>query len=410
MKKILLMGIVSILMTCQITAQNRNNKDIDVNYRRSSVYSLLISHTDKKFNEEIQNCFLQIPTPDSYNNHDLCVKILNIEKDVDKEKVRRKEEPKGSPEITSFLKDNQIASRLVGKWFSRNSNTGECDMSLIQSRGLYAASEIDKAKAAVTVRGKDATLMDAGEDLIQNTFVLVNDITYIDKSKGSKSLGTGLKILGSVAAIATNDRSYMSIGNALGDVAETFKGFSVRVNSSLYQLVWDDKTSQEFYSVWNDKNGFENIRSKFRLKYIGNQMSKGSTTSFMGIREDQPERMIRKACERSLDENIANLRLNFQSFQIKTPLENVEPLEARVGRKEGITEKSLFEVLEPQKDKDGKIIYKKVGEIKPVENLIWDNRYMAEEELAQGATLGCTTFKKVKGSDFLPGYLIRQIK
>lgn len=111
-----------------------------------------------------------------------------------------------------------------------------------------------------------------------------------------------------------------------------------------------------------------------------------------------------------MDENIANLQQNFQAFQIKTPLESVEPLEARVGKKEGITENSRFEVLEPQKDKTGKITYKKIGEIKPVPNLIWDNRYMAEEEMAEGATLGCTTFKKVSGGDFLPGHLIRQIK
>ena len=85
-------------------------------------------------------------------------------------------------------------------------------------------------------------------------------------------------------------------------------------------------------------------------------------------------------------------------------------MEAKIGKKEGITENSLFEVLERVKDENGKITYKKIGEVKPVPNLIWDNRYMAEEEMAQGATLGCTTFKKVKGGDFIPGCLIRQIK
>lgn len=88
----------------------------------------------------------------------------------------------------------------------------------------------------------------------------------------------------------------------------------------------------------------------------------------------------------------------------------METIEAKVGMKEGITEKSLFEVLERVKTSEGKISYKKVGEVKPVKNLIWDNRYMAEEEMAQGSTLGCTTFKKVSGSDFTPGCLIRQIK
>ncbi len=410
MKKIFLIGLLFTVVLTDVSAQRRSKRDVETTYRRSSLYSLLISHSDAKFKDEIENCFLEIPTPDSYNNHDLSVKIVSVEGKVAEEKVGRKETPKGSPDINTFLENNQIASRLVGQWFLRNSETGECAMDLIQQRGLYAASEIDKAKAALTVRGVDATLMDAGEDLIQNTFVLVNDITYIDKSKGSKGIGTALKILGAVAAAYTGDNSLSDLGNSLGNMAETFKGFSVRVHTSLYQLVWDEEASAEFYDVWGNREGFENKRSKFRLKYVGDQMSSGSTTSFLGIREDQPERMVRKACQRALDENIANLQQNFQAFQIKTPLESVEPLEARVGMKEGITEKSVFEVLEPRKTDEGKVEYKKVGEIKPVPNLIWDNRYMAEEELSQGATLGCTTFKKVKGGDFLPGYLIRQIE
>lgn len=408
MKRHIILSTVFAMLTIAALAQKQKTLE-DNTYRRSSLYSILISHTDKKFNTEIEDCFLQIPIPDCYNDHDLSVKIVNIEGKVEKEKVGKKETAKGHPEITEFLEKNEIASRLVGKWFLRDFNTGECSMDLIGSRGLYAASEIDKAKAAVNLKG-DAMLADAGEDLIQNTFVLVNDITYIDKGERSKKVGLGLKILGAAAAVATGDRSLMDLGTSMGDLAETYKGFSVSVNTSLYQLVWDDEAAAITYDNWGDKDAFENNRGHYRLKFVGHQLSKGGTTSFLGIREDQPEIMIRKACQRALDENIANLQQNFQAFQIKTPLESVEPLEARVGKKEGITENSRFEVLEPQKDENGKVTYKKIGEIKPVPNLIWDNRYMAEEELAEGATLGCTTFKKVSGGDFMPGHLIRQIK
>lgn len=402
--------ITAIVLMTAFSVQAQKKQALEENtYRRSSLYSVLISHTDKKFNTEIENCFLQIPIPDTYNDHDLSVKIVNLEGNVEKEKVNKKEAPKGPVQINTFLEDNQIASRLVGKWFLRDYNTGECAMDLIGSRGIYAASEIDKAKAAANLKG-DAMLADAGEDLIQNTFVLVNDITYIDKGARSKNVGMGLKILGSIAAAATGIDALEDVGNLAGSMAETLKGFSVKVNTSLYQLVWDDEAAAITYDNWCDRDAFERNRGSYKLKYVGNQLSNGGTTSFLGIREDQPEIMIRKACQRALDENIANLQQNFQAFQIKTPLENVEPLEARVGKKEGITENSRFEVLEPQKDENGKITYKKIGEIKPVQNLIWDNRYMAEEEMAEGATLGCTTFKKVSGGDFMPGHLIRQIK
>jgi hypothetical protein len=406
MKKIFLISVLLVTIAGQAMSQG-NKRDIDENYRRSSLYSLMVSHTNSKFNKEIEQCFLKIPTPDAYNDHDLSVKVVSINR---KRLGKPRNNENGITEINEFLDRNKVASRLVAKWYDYNPYTGDMDINLISERGKYAASEIEKAKAATSVRGMDAVLSDAGEDLIPNTFVLVNDITYIDRSKGSKAIGTVFKVLGTIAAVATNDDSYSDLGNSLGSIAETFKGFSVRIHTSLYQLVWTDEVQAEFYkTAWKDKDAFEKMRGKFQLKYIGEQTSSGSRTSFLGIREDQPELMIRKACQRALDENIANLQQNFQVFQIKSPLD-VETMEAKIGKKEGITENSLFEVLERVKDENGKITYKKIGEVKPVPNLIWDNRYMAEEEMAQGATLGCTTFKKVKGGDFIPGCLIRQIK
>lgn len=411
MKKIIILSITA-LMACSWTyAQDGRKQQTfeESTYRRSSLYSLLISHPDKQYNSEIENCFLQIPTPDAYNNQDLSIKIINSEGKLLSDKMPADKYPDGPTPVTTFLTSNDVASRLVGKWFDRNFVTGQCDMNLIGERGQYAASEIDKAKAAASLRG-NAMLEDAGQDLIQNTFVLVNDVTYIDRSERSKKAGAIFKLVGAAVAAATNNRSYEDIGNLAGGIVETIKGFSVKVHTYLYRLVWNEETANEFYENWNNAAVFNQNRSKFKLKYIGDQISSGGTTSFLGIREDQPEIMIRKACQRALDENVANLQQNFQAFQIKTPLESVEPLTARVGKKEGITEDSRFEVLEPVKDNSGKMTYKKVGEVKPVQNLIWDNRYMAEEEMAQGATLGYTTFKKVQGGDFLPGFLIRQIK
>ena len=404
MVKKLILSIIAVIMPISLFAQ-RNSKDIDETYRRSSLYSLLVNHKGREFYEEINDCFHQIPTPDAYNGHNLSVRAVYT--DSKKLKSGRDNEV---DDITSFLNRNKIASRLVGKWFDYNPYTGDMDMDIVQQRGLYGATEMQRAKAAISARGSDAVLADAGEDLIGNTFVLVNDISYIDKSKGSAVLGALIQVAGAVAAASTGNNDWNKIGKDYGDIAASFKGFKVRIRTYLYQLVWDEETQANVYNLaWNNREVFEGMRDKFKLKYIGYQESSGSTTSFLGIREDQPELMVRKACQRALDENIADLQKNFPVFQVKSPLD-VETMEAKVGMKEGITEKSLFEVLERVKTSEDKIVYKKVGEVKPVKNLIWDNRYMAEEEMAQGATLGCTTFKKVNGSDFTPGCLIRQIK
>ena len=66
-------------------------------------------------------------------------------------------------------------------------------------------------------------------------------------------------------------------------------------------------------------------------------------------------------------------------------------------------------MLEPVIDENGRTSYKRVGVIAPVGGKIWDNRYMAVEEKAEGSNLTETTFKKVSGGNFHPGMLIREI-
>lgn len=413
---------IAILMSWQtMTAQN------DMKYRRSSIYSMMVQHKSQKFANDIGKVFLEMPVPDKYNDHDLSVKIVSVDD-------KKLEDNAG---ITEFLDRNMIASRLVAKWFDRNVMTGQCDMQLIKERGLYNASEFDKELASRSQRGT-ALLEDAGEELIGNTFVLVNDIRYIDRSKGSATLGLLLKIAGAALQGLENAQakkgggnrynrygtsiyrrpSTMETFNELAETAESYKGFKVKIHSYLYRLVWDDETASRFYNdayTERDDDGakrdyFERGRGSYRLEYVGEQESSGSKISFMGIKEEEPLVMVRKACQRALDENVANLQRNFDVFKVKVPLTKTEPITAPIGRKEGMTDNSKYEVLQPVEDDKGHTTYKRVGTIVPEKEKIWDNRFMAAEEKAKGYDLGATTFRKVSGGTFYPGMLIREIR
>ena len=404
MKKILLYIALTVLSLNAVFAQRKTIEEID--YKRSSLYSILINHEEQKFAEEISDVFVDIPVSDKYNDHDLSVKIITVNKKNTKEK-----------QFEDFLVENNVASRLVAKWFNRDILTGECNLDLIKERGLYNASEFDKEIAAQTARGH-RMLEDAGEELIANTFVLVNDIRYIDKEKQGQAAALAMRILGAVAAVATGDDSLMEIGEGLGQMMETLKGFKVKVTTHLYRLAWNEELSNDFFinmyassaSEEDKKIAFEQNRDKFKLEYVGQQISSGSDVSFMGVNLSEPTIMVRKACQRAIDENVANLQKNFESFKIKMPLSSTAPLQCPIGKKEGVDENSKFEVLESVIDEKGKTTYKRVAIIKPLKGMIWDNRYMAEEENAQGATLGVTTFQKVSGGEIFPGMLIREIK
>ena len=392
------------LFTVSVLAQEPES-----NYRRSSIYSILINHTDQQFGNEIKEAFLQIPVPDKFNDHNLSVKVLNIDN-----KLAGANKSNENTVITDFLQNNKVASRLVGRWFNRDFFTGQCDMELVKERGLYNATEFDKQLAKRSSRGV-AMLQDAGEDLIGNTFVLVNDIRYVDKNKGAKTGASILKALGQIAS-AYMGSSISDLTDNLGDMLETIKGFKVKINTFLYKLDWNDEQAavfyQEQYAAKPDatkKANFEAARGNYKLKYVGKVESSGGTTSFLGINEDEPIVMVRKACQRAIDENVVDLQRNYEEFRTKSPLLSVEPLTAYVGKKEGVTAKSKFEVLEVVELENGKHKYNRVGVIEPIENLIWDNRFMAVEEGALGANLGYTTFKKVSGKNFAKGMLIREM-
>lgn len=408
MKRISLIALGALLLsgTYKVEAQNQ-----EFEYRRSSIYSLLINHEDQKFAKEIREAFVAIPVPDKFNDHELSVKILSLDK-----KLKGAASDRENAELTSFLQRNKVASRLVGKWFNRDKETGVCDMELVKERGLYNATEYDRILAEKSARS-NALLMDAGEDLIGNTFVLVNDIRYIDKSKAGAAIGIGLKLLGAVAGAATGNSDFTDLGKSYGDLAETYKGFRVKINTFLYKLDWEEELATVFYKDQytakpdkDKRNNFENGRGNYKLKYVGKVESSGSTTSFMGIKLDEPVAMVRKACQRALDENIASLQHEFEEFRTKSPLVSAQPITAYVGMKEGVTKNSRFEVLEVVEKSNGTREYKRVGVIKPVPDLIWDNRYMADEEGTAEAALGFTTFKKVSGGDFSLGMLIREIE
>ena len=68
MKKIIILLFCLVVgATEMLSAQTTS--DVELQYKRSSLYSLLISHNKAQFAGEIENVFFDIPIPDKFNNH-----------------------------------------------------------------------------------------------------------------------------------------------------------------------------------------------------------------------------------------------------------------------------------------------------------------------------------------------------
>lgn len=427
MKKItfiIILFVVSFPLFAQDTINSvslkKRNDNIST-YHRSSWYNLLIFHNDQKYAEEILETYINRPQSDKFNDHSLPVGVVT---------TKGKKYAKFN-KVDKFIMEGDIANDLVAKWFNRNETTGYCNMELIYRRGIEGATTENIEMAELTKRGK-SILLDSGTDLIGNTFVLAHDIVYIDKgernkktAKGISGFGKFLKDLGEVVSEVTGDYSYYELGRSLNDlsdvtadVVDDFEGFRVKIRTHLYRLNWQPSDNDYFYeNYYLDENYYDEAKfqawdnANYTLTYIGTQEAVCGETVFVG-RYDLSQ-LIKIVVYRTLDESVVKLQKNYEEFRIKEPIYEIDDngyVVAKIGMKEGVSSESKYEVLEKIESSDGSTKYKRVGTLKPLPNMIWDNRYMALEEGAENADLGGTYFKVTGGHNIYPGLLIREIK
>lgn len=378
----------------------KNSADINANYKRSSLYTLMITNAARDYENDIKTVFLEKVVPDKYNNHNLdnrCIVDGGQRNELDN--------------IVNYLNENKVANQLVAKWFNRSAKGG-FNMQLIKERGFYDATIMDVTKAKSSVRGM-AMIADAGQELIDNTFILVNDSKYTNKEEVAS---VAKSLFSSIMQVSGGSYGAQLVGSS---AIETMgKGFVVATHAHLFKLVWDEETQNRFYTeLWADdktitpekKAAFDNA-DFFKLDYIGTDKSWADVQSTSMTTKTNAE-LISRATVKSIDNVITKLQANYDVFKTKTPLYSAEPLCAKIGMKEGVTKKTKFEVLEQQmNEEDGSIKFVRVGIVKvDTKRPIWDNRYAAAEDNPYQSD-DKTYFKPLKGKEFYAGLLLRQIK
>lgn len=418
----LLLPLLSLSAAFGQETSEESGYEVYNKHQRSALYTIMLEQGKKsqaKYADEIKTVFLTLETHDKFDNHDIeNEKIIKLDSD-DKDEIEES--------IASFLEANDVAKKLVAKWYNRNVD-GSFNMELIKERGYYNADELAKMRAATTTRGV-AALADSGEELIQNTFILVNDIRYFDKEEAGRiamAIFSGIAGAANVYAAATNNSSQKEIASATGSIAQLgavlsdilAKGFDVKITSYLYKLDWDKERAVKFYEDLYTETGddakreaFENSQGMFTLSYVGNQQIKAGVQSTK-FSAKTGEELIRKTLYKALDKSIVELQRSHEVFKSKTPVASVDGkiVTALIGIKEGVDPKFKYHIYErlfnPQ---TGAIKYRQVCVTKPVKNRIWDNTYMAENDSQHGnIEIKATEFQIVSGSQPQLGMLIHE--
>ena len=406
--------LVNIIFILPFTTNAQDDKDKGAVYRRSSLYTIMIEDTQRPYANIVDTTFVNAKIPDKFNNHivdqrKILTAIPSHIKNY-KEKVKIQSE-----NISTFLSENDIAKKMVAKWFNRKAD-GTFDINLIAKRGYYNASEMDVALAQKSKRG-NAMIADAGEELIANTFVLVNDFKYVNKEEVATKTRGILSIVGDVAAAAGYDNVKKITDVSEAVVTVVGKGYVIITTSYLYQLVWDERTEAIFYEdYWIDENNFDESKKQafdnsdiFKLKLVGHEKAWADLQSTIFTTKSE-EQLISMATVRAIDKVIVKLQRSYEVFRTKTPLYNNNPLSAKIGLKEGLEKGDKYEVLEQFLDKKGRTKYRRKGIIRVDKKHIWDNRYMATEERELTGVTEEEDYTLFKGgSKYYKGMLIRQI-
>lgn len=407
-----------------------------LSYRRNSLATMLVYHPEDEFGGEIYKAFDSLPIPDKYDDHTIDgmrvidnMNVLGIQKRdtgyykaVFGHQLNEKEVRANARYTEDLLNRQEMAKKMIAKWFGLSGNdvnNATFNTDLIQTRGQYNASDVDVALALQTTRGL-ATLSDAGEELLGQTFVLVNDVTYTTAEEDAAVAKLTLGIVGGVFDAFTGGTSGRDLAKAGGQIADSFTGFNVKTHSYLYQLVWNDSIAAIFYTQhYTGKpdpekiQAFLNDKSTYRLKYVAHEYEFDKKAVLKGKYERTE--LVRTICARSMDKNIVALAKQYEDFKVKTPVFSILTNEkgkitgyaAKIGMKEGITDGSKFQVVQRVIDPEtGKTTYKYIASVKAKKDYIWDNRYNAVLEEAPGSSLPYTTFVKTGGGEILPGMLL----
>lgn len=357
-----------------------------VKYRRSSLYTLMLTDSTSPYYYLNKFVFTGTQIPEKFNDHNLGPYEIS----------RNPGSQNQLQNITEHLNKNDVAKHMVARWFNRGTDGG-FNMDLVARRGEYNASDLDIKIALQTVRGK-ALLKDAGEELIGNSFVVVYDFEDIDNERKTGFLSYSLKS-------------------------------NIRVRAYLFRLVWDDATAGTFYNeYWMDENTLDNSRKKafdqsdiFKLKYIGSVVvDESSKAGVIKTSKRQLEDMEKGdwsstglgadgiALKDAMNACLNDLQRNYEEFRTKFPLFSGDPIAAKVGKKEGIKEGDKFEVLEQVLNEDGTTEYHQLGIIKVAkEEDIWDNTKFGDW-FGSTSKAEYTVFQGPKGK-YSTGMLIRQI-
>ncbi|MGC8803634.1 MAG: hypothetical protein ACP5PS_07685, partial [Bacteroidales bacterium] len=331
----------------QSTRANNRDNNPGRRYMRPSL-TIIYLNRGGDLNDRMQVLFEKFPVPAKYNDHNVATRTIRLNELNGNVSERQ---------LKEFL-TNRVSREVVAKWFNRNEK-GEFSMDLIADRGMYNATDAEVIKAKASER-KMALLQDAGENLLDRSYILVYDI---------KKIMTAEEF----------DRSR-------GRIADE-EGYYAWYDCYLFKLDWTDSVAAVFYNtLWNDASSFDPARVEAFNKtnfpivfvdkvstafgYVSSTQYKDHSRNILGSLTD--DQLFARLFSKVVEEADTQLAQRNEDFKVKIPIFSTQPILAKVGLKEGLSVDKRFFVYEFEINAKGEKVAVRKGVVRAT-NKITDN-------------------------------------
>ena len=370
------LGLVFLFVATGISSNSAygqdNTQKVEGEYSRPSVSFFMATFPGDNNSQQAAEAAKKNAFTDKYFNHNLS----KIDFEVGQNFKGLGYEAKKT-ELKNALERDGTARKMVAKWFSRQAN-GMFNLDYIHQCGLYNASDQDVLMSGAAKRG-EAVLFDAGEKLVNKTYVLVlspYDLKYSD-----------------------NETSY---------------GWSGSYDVFLYKLNFDSEVVSRFYEQWpfdDDPEAVKNAKIaafdtlSFTLSPFYGKPGQYSSSTEYYIKDKKPktsEQLLNEVVASMYNDALFNIDKDLEPFRVKMNVSGTHPIRSKIGKKEGLKCDQRYLVYEyVWNDKTGiadqhrKAVVRATGKIT-------DNR-----GIATGAS-GESKFYQVYGGTVRQGMVMQQ--
>lgn len=305
----------------------------------------------------------------------------------------------GSEVISNQLYSDKFANQILDYWFNRKAD-GSMSPDIFLDRGLYNAKDEDIIRSKAMKRGIDY-VKDYGENLIGKSHVIVIKVDNIVKIEENNRLDQIKSLLG-------NGKFRL--------IRHNYRGYVATISAYLYRINFDQTLKDQLYNnCWVNPDDNDEVKKQKVARF--NELNVGFTfvkkTTFITksikavqsfplnifIRKPSYEKLMVKLSSKIQDETITELSRDYGEFEVKVPIHNVNPIVAKVGKKEGLRPDDRYFVYEYSVNESTNATkFSKTGVVRA--SRVVDNRHVATGNMKK------SKFRQNWGERTEPGLLM----